>query len=131
MSSNVGIIKTMYKYFAAKDNENVRKLFDEAIEWTQMRGFPNGGHYVGSDQIFTHVFGSFAENWLGWKAVVTEYLEAGNSVFAIGYYEGIYCTTQRPVKADFAHRYTLNNGKIVRFQQYTDTYLIAQATGIA
>jgi uncharacterized protein len=29
-----------------------------------------------------------------------------------------------------AHVWDLRNGKIVKFQQYTDTWLVAQVTGI-
>lgn len=130
MASNVEIITNLYQLFANKDSEGIRHLFGEAIEWTQMEGFPNGGHYIGADQIFTHVFGTFSKDWLEWKAVVTEYLDAGSSVVAIGYYEGVYTATQRHVKADFAHWYTLHNGTIQRFKQYTDTHLIAQAMGV-
>lgn len=131
MLSNIDTITALYEHFAKKDNESIRQLFDDAIEWTQMEGFPNGGQYVGADEIFAKVFQGFRDNWVEWKAVVTEYISAEDSVFAIGYYEGVYGATKKQVKADFVHRYMLSGGKVVRFQQYTDTYLIAQTMGIA
>ena len=127
MASNSAIIRDLYQKFAQRDTEGIRKLFDQNIEWFQMKGFPNGGHYKGSEQIFKHVFQGFREHWTGWKATVTELLESGDSVFAIGFYEGTYNKTGKAVHAEFVHHYTLKGAKIIRFEQYTDTYLVAKA----
>jgi len=127
MPTNVDIIKHLYQLFATKDNEGVRAIFAPAIEWSQMEGFPNGGTYIGADAIFKNVFAGFREHWTVFNTIVTEYMDAGNAVIAIGYYEGTYKQTGRSVKAAFAHHYQLEAGKITRFTQYTDTYLIARA----
>jgi uncharacterized protein len=34
------------------------------------------------------------------------------------------------MKADFACEYKVSNGKIIEFNQYTDTFLIGQAMGL-
>jgi uncharacterized protein len=127
--TNIDTIKRLYQLFAVRDNEEIRKIFAADIVWSQMDGFPNGGTYIGADAIFENVFAGFREHWTIFNTVVTEYVDASSSVMVIGYYEGIYEQTGRPVKAAFVHRYHLKKGKIIRFTQYTDTYLIAKAMG--
>lgn len=49
------------------------------------------------------------------SATVNEYLNAGESVLAIEYYEGIYNRTKNFLKVDFIYRYVQKNKKIVKF----------------
>jgi hypothetical protein len=82
---------------------------------------------MGFDAILKNVFQNFGENWTSWAATIDEYVDAGESVFAIGQYKGTYAKTGKSMTADFAHRYVLKNGKIIKFTQYTDTRLVAEA----
>lgn len=125
--NNVSIVKDLYRKFALQDYEDIRAIFSQKIEWNQMEGFPGGGRYVGADDIFRNVFNGFKDNWASWKAEVEEWLDAGNEVVAIGYYYGVHKYTGKEFKAAFAHRYVLDNGRVIRFDQYTDTHIIAEA----
>lgn len=127
---NIGIVKKMYELFAIKDHEAIRKIFDERIKWNQMRGFPGGGQHVGADEVFKNVFGEFGKNWTDWRATITRYIDSGDGVFVIGFYEGIYKASGKYMKADFACEYKVTDGKITEFNQYTDTFLIGQAMGL-
>lgn len=49
----------------------------------------------------------------------------------IGYYEGTYNATGRSGRAEFVAEYKVADGKITEYNQYTDTFLIAQAMGLA
>lgn len=126
---NIETVKRLYELFAAKDNEAIREIFAEKIAWHQMKGFPGGGQFVGADAIFEHVFDVFKKDWTEWKATVTRYIDSGDGVFVIGFYEGRYKTTQKSMKADFACEYKVKDGKITAFYQFTDTFLIGQAMG--
>jgi ketosteroid isomerase-like protein len=130
-SKNEQIVRDLYDAFARRDNEAIRGLMAPEIEWVQMPGFPNGGTYVGADAIFEGVFSGFRKDWKEWKAVVTEWLDAGPDIIAIGYYAGIHGSTARSCHAGFAHRYTVRNGLILRFEQYTDTRAVAEAMGVS
>ncbi len=123
-------VREMYRLFAQRDNEGLRRLFDPGIEWVQMEGFPHGGRYVGAEAIFGGAFAGFRERWEDWRAVVERYLEAGESVVALGFYEGTYRSTGRSMRAEFAHVIELEGGRIVRFVQYTDTLKVAEAVGL-
>ncbi len=130
-AGNVETVREMYRLFARRDNEGIRRLFDPEIEWVQMEGFPRGGRYVGADAIFDGVFAGFRERWEDWRAVVERYLDAGGCVVALGFYEGEYRSTGRSVRAEFARLIELEGGRIVRFVQYTDTLKVAEAMGLA
>lgn len=128
---NVETVREMYRLFAQRDNEGISRLFDPRIEWVQMKGFPRGGRYVGADAIFVDgVFSGFREQWKDWKAVVERYLDAGESVVALGFYEGTYRSTGRSMRAEFAHVIELEGGRIVGFVQYTDTLKVDEAMGL-
>lgn len=125
--SNVETVQTLYEAFAAKDLETIRKIMHPEIEWFQMDGFPMGGRHVGIENVFTEVFAQFRVDWDRWGAIVDEYLDAGDTVVALGYYTGTYKHTGKSMRAAFAHCYTLRGGQIVKFVQYTDTLKVAQA----
>lgn len=125
--SDIEVVKEMYRCFAEKDYDQLRKTFAPDIVWVQMPGFPGGGTYRGADDIFKHVFGKFKVEWKDWKAMVTDFSGGKGFVLATGYYEGTFIATSKFVKAEFAHMYRISDGKIVKFQQYTDTFLINEA----
>lgn len=127
---NIETIKKMYALFAAGDNDGVRRIFDKNIRWNQMKGFPGGGQYIGADAVFENVFIGFRQNWAGWRAVITRYIDSGDGAFVIGFYEGTYNVTGKYMRSDFACEYKIKAGKITAFNQFTDTFLIGQAMGL-
>lgn len=125
--SNLEIVQRMYAAFARRDRETILQLFDPAIEWVQNEGFPGGGRHVGAETVLRDVFARFRADWDTWQAVVDEWLDAGDTIIALGEYRGTYKATSRSTRAAFAHVYRLRDGRIVRFQQYTDTLKVAEA----
>jgi uncharacterized protein len=130
-SENIRTVQRMYELFATKDYHAIREIFAENIEWNQMKGFPGGGQYKGPDAVFNQVFEGFKSQWKDWKATITRFIDSGDGVMVVGYYEGTYLSTRKYMKADFACEYKVKDGKITAFHQYTDTFLIAQAMGLA
>ena len=53
-----------------------------------------------------------------------DYLDAGDRVIALGFYHGVYTATGKRMEVSFAHVYTLQDGRITRFVQYTDTAML-------
>jgi uncharacterized protein len=124
---NIKIVQRLYELFAAKDYLGIREIFDQSIKWNQMAGFPGGGRYLGADEVFDEVFYKFSRDWTIWKVTITRYIQADEGVFVIGYYEGTYAATGRYMKADFACEYRIFEGKVIEFNQFADTFLIAKA----
>ena len=58
---------------------------------------------------------------------MTEWIDAGDTVVALGAYAGTHAATGRSMRAAFAHVYRVESGRIVRFQQFTDTHALRSA----
>jgi len=125
--NNVELIKSLYQAFATGDIPGLLQSFDENIEWTEAEGFPYGGTYRGANDIVENVFMKLGGEWEGFSAVPNEFLDAGDNIVALGNYSGKYNATGKSMKAPFAHVWTLENGKIIKFVQYTDTLKVSEA----
>ncbi|YAF96389.1 MAG: nuclear transport factor 2 family protein [Nodularia sp. CChRGM 3473] len=125
--SNLAIIERLYTAFKERDTKTIYEIFDPQIEWIQNEGFPGGGRHIGTEAVLNDVFAKFRLDWDTWQAVVEEWLDAGDTIIALGEYRGTYKTTGKSTTAAFAHVYKLRNGRIFKFQQYTDTLKVAEA----
>lgn len=117
----------MFAAFRAKDAEGIRRVMHPDIEWIQNAGFP-GGHWRGVDDVLGNAFTRLRTEWTGWRADVTEWLEAGDSVVAIGVYRATHNVTGKAMEAAFAHVYDVRDGRVVRMRQFTDTLMVERAT---
>jgi uncharacterized protein len=125
--SNLEIVKRLYTAFQKRDTKTVLEIFDPQIEWIQNEGFPGGGRHIGAETVLKNVFAKFRLDWDDWQAVVEEWLDAGDIIVALGEYRGTYKSTGKSTTAAFAHVYKFKNGRIFKFQQYTDTFKVAEA----
>lgn len=126
-ASRVEIVQNLYEAFATRDRDRILEIFDPEIEWIQNEGFPRGGRHVGAEVVLNDVFAKFKVDWETWQAVVERWLDAGETIVALGEYRGTHKETGRSMKAAFAHVYWLRSGRIVRFEQYADTLKVAEA----
>ena len=125
--TNGEIIKGMYDAFAKGDVPAVLGAFDENIEWNEAEGFMYGGKYNGPGAVLENVFMKLGTEWEGFSAVPDEILDAGDNIVALGNYSGKYKESSKSMKVPFAHVWTLRDGKIVKFVQYTDTLKVSEA----
>lgn len=128
--SNADIMKGLYASFAAGDVPGVLGAMDPMINWTEAEGFMYGGTYIGPDAILENVFAKLGTEWEQFSAVPGQFVEEGNMVVALGTYTGKFLATGKSINVPFAHAWTLRDGKITRFQQYTDTLVIARDLGL-
>lgn len=126
-AGNPGVVKRLYEAFAHRDRDVILQLFAPDIDWVQNEGFPGGGRHVGAGAVLDGVFARFRQERDAWQAVVTEWIDAGDSVIALGEYRGTFKATGRSTTAAFAHVYRVRGGRIVRFEQFTDTAKVAEA----
>ncbi|MCM2272353.1 MAG: nuclear transport factor 2 family protein [candidate division Zixibacteria bacterium] len=124
---NVETLRQAYGAFATGDIPAVLAVLDPNIEWTEAKGFPYGGTYVGQEAVLSNVFIKLGTEWHGYSAKPAEYIDAGDRVVVLGQYSGSYKATGKNFAADFAHVWTFKNGKAVKFVQYTDTVLVREA----
>ena len=91
-----------------------------------MEGFPNGGTYLGRKQVFEGYFPAMLQNFEEFHATPDEFLSFGDKVIVLGNYHGI-SKTKKEFDVEFSHVYIIENQKIVKFKQYTDTKLIQKS----
>ena len=130
-SSNIDAIKGLYAAFARGDAPAAFAAMDAGIVWNEAENFPYADRnpYVGPMTIGEGVFMRLATEWDNFQALPEEFLDAGESVVALGRYKATNKATGIALNAQFAHVWRLANGKIKGFQQYTDTAQAARAVG--
>lgn len=124
---NTAVVQRLYAGFATGDVEAVLAEMAPDIEWTEAEGYPYAGVYAGPDAIVAGVFARLATEWQDYEAKPDSYVAQGDRVVALGHYSGRYLETGKAFRAPFAHVWTLRDGKLVRFVQYTDTAVVMKA----
>ena len=127
---NKEIIESLYAAFANGDIPTVLNGFAPDIEWNEAEGFMYGGQYIGPNAILENVFMKFGTEWEGFSVVPKKIVDGGDTIVGLGTYAGKYLRTGKSISVPFAHIWTLENGQVTRFDQFTDTQVIAKSLGI-
>jgi len=130
--NNVSIIEGIYSSFGAGDIDSVLAKFDPNIVWNEAENFPyaDGNPYIGPDAIVQGVFARLGGEWDNWRLTNLELHDMSkNMVLATGRYQGTYKKNGATLDAQVAHLWTLSNGKVIGFQNYTDTKGVAKTIG--
>lgn len=75
LKSNLEIIQSTYEGSASSNAKHLAEALSEKIEWTEAKGFPYGGTYVGTEAIMENVFSRLGSEWDDYKASVNTYLQ--------------------------------------------------------
>lgn len=129
MSRNYEAIEAHYAGSDAKDLGRMMAPVTETTAWTEMAGFPCAGTYVGPEAILAGVFKRIGEEWDGYDFTLERLIDGGDAIVAVGTYSGIYRSTGKPMTARVVHVWDMADGKVLRFEQFTDTKLVAAAMG--
>ena len=121
------MIRSLYQAFANGDVPSVLGALASNVTWTDAEGFPYGGTYVGPDAVLSNVFMKLGTEWEGYSAVPHEFIAEGDTVVSVGEYSGTYKATGKSFSAPFAHVWNFQNGKVIRFRQFTDTAIVQKA----
>ena len=123
MAENKKTIEGMYEAFGRGDIPFVIGALDPDVEWWEAENFiyADKNPYVGPQAVLEGVFARIGQEWEWFTVTPIDVLDAGDSVVGHGHYAGKYRQTGREVKAQFAHVFSFRDGKVVKFQQYTDT----------
>ena len=112
--SNLASVRAVYDAFAKGDVPAVLGFLNPGVEWTEAEGFPYGGTYVGPQAVLENVFMRLGTEWEGFAAVPGEFIDGGDAVVALGEYSGKYKATGKSFRANFAHVWTIREGKAVK-----------------
>lgn len=131
-AENKHAIEGLYAAFGRGDVQSIIGALDPEIEWWEAENFiyADKNPYRGPQTVLMGVFGRIMNDWDGFTVTPEEVLDAGDTIVGRGYYAGKYRKTGRSVKAQFAHVFKMRDGKVVKFQQYTDTAQFQNAVSV-
>lgn len=123
------VVKSHYEANDRGDMEGMLAVLAPEVRWTEMAGFPCAGTYVGPDAVFENVFKRLGEEYGGtYKAEIDELIDGGDTVVGLGHYSGTNVATGKSFRCRVAHVWRVDGDKVVAFEQFTDTLLVARAT---
>jgi ketosteroid isomerase-like protein len=126
--TNLDIIKSTYEGKTSEENgRNLANHVSESISWTEAKGFPYGGTYLGLEEIKRNVFRRLGSECIDYKFTPEDYVAEGDNVVAYGTYSGVYKKTGKAIKARVAHLWKLKGGKIISFEQFVDSQIVNTA----
>lgn len=128
---SVNVVNIMYEAFASGNIPQIIAALDPQVEWWEAENFiyADQNPYVGPNAVLEGVFMRIFNEWEGFTVSPDKVLDAGDTAIGHGYYSGTYKKNGQRVRAQFAHFFTFRNGKVVKFQQYTDTAQFLNAVG--
>jgi uncharacterized protein len=129
MMSNIDIVRAHYAASAQGNLDAMMAHVSPQARWTEMAGFPCAGTWVGPQAVAENVFAVLGRDWIGYRFELQSLIDAGEHIVGVGSYHGTYRATEKAMQARVAHIWHLQNGKIVAFEQFTDTLLVRQAMG--
>ena len=121
--SNVQLVKDVYEAFGRGDVPAVLAGFAPNIAWREAEGFPyqpTGEPWIGGEAITQNLFMKLATEWDGFTVTPETFHDAGDTVVVEGRYSGSFKKTGKKVDAELCHVWSVKDGKLMSFQQYTN-----------
>ena len=127
MMSNIDIVRAHYAASAQGNIGEMMAHVSPQVRWTEMAGFPCAGTWVGPQAVIDNVFAVLGKEWIGYRFELQSLIDGGDHIVGVGTYHGSYRATGKDMQARVSHVWKLQEGKIVAFEQFTDTLLVHQA----
>jgi hypothetical protein len=132
MSRNVQTVQEAYAAFGRGDVPGILALLDDGIEWHGVKGAegaaPHAGQRRGKDAV-REFFTLVAQTTDFHRFEPREFIDGGDQVAVIGYYEATVKSTGRRVACDWVMVYSFAGGKVTRFREFTDSAQVVAAFG--
>ncbi len=125
---NTSIVQQAYAKFKNNDIESLLDLMSDAVEWElpEVAGVPVAGRRQGRAAV-AEFFRQLAETQSLVNFEPMEFVAQGDKVIVLGSYTWQIKANRGQFTCDWAHVFTVRNGRIFRFQEYTDTAAVARA----
>jgi ketosteroid isomerase-like protein len=122
MSAALNIIQQAYEAFGRRDIPALLNLVGDQVDWAFVG--PASLAYAGTRQNKNEVASFFSElekadDTLAFEP--REFIEAGDNVTVLGWIKGIARDTKIPFETEWAHVFTVRDGKVVRWRGFANT----------
>lgn len=128
-AQNTKIVQEAYAAFGRGDVQALLGYFDEHILWKPVYGaarhVPTAGERQGKASV-GEFFKIVSEQVNFLRFEPTEFVAQGDKVVALGHYVG-KAPTGRAFDSDFVMVFTLSDGKVIQFQEFSDSAAINAA----
>jgi hypothetical protein len=127
--SNASLIRYIYDAFGQGRVIDILGRLSPDIEWIAAENSPVGDKspYRGVKEVYEGVFVRGGGEFFDLTVHVDELFDAGDKVVMLGFYTGTRKVAGKKIRAQAAHVWTVAAGRIVKFQQYTDTLQLAES----
>lgn len=127
------LLASLYDAFGRGDVPTVLGTMDPQIRWHEAESnpyMPSGEAWVGPDAVVANLFMKLGEDWAGFTVTPIAFHDAGDVVSVEGRYTAEHRGTGKSIDAQFCHVWTVQDGRITKFQQYTDTAKFQDVMGV-
>ena len=125
------VVKEGYAAFGRGDMQGLLGLMAEDVEWIAPGpGLPLAGTYRGRDGVATFFQKLTADTEI-LEFQPREFVADGNRVLVVGWERVKIKPTNRIVEVDWVMSFTVLDGKVSKYQQFTDTKALADAFSLA
>lgn len=128
VQENTRLVQQAYESFQAGNIEALLSLLSDDVQWQlpEIENVPIAGRRQGPEQV-AEFFATLANTQEVQAFEPQQFVAEGDQVVALGHYAWRIKSTGRMFESDWAHVFTVREGKIARFQEYTDTAAEASA----
>jgi ketosteroid isomerase-like protein len=125
---NLQLVQEGFGDFGRGDIQSLLGKFADDIEWVipGTKNSPLAGTYKGTARV-AEFFKQLSELTELTSFEPLQFVAQGDTVVALGREAGRTRASGRPFEANWAMVFTVGNGKIVRFQEYTNTAALEAA----
>ena len=119
---NVEVVKQAYQNFKTGDIESLLNLLSEDVTWRlpEIENVPYSGTREGREAV-AGFFSSLADTQETVQFEPREFVASNDKVVVLGAYTWRVKANGREFGGDWAHVFTVRDGKIQGFQEYMDT----------
>lgn len=123
-AENVKVVQGAYAAFGRGDISGLLGYMTDDIHWRPVIGtaahVPFSGEQTGKTKV-AEFFKQVAESEDFEQFEPREFVAQGDTVVAIGHYRAVSKATGKRFDSDFAMVFTLRNGKVATFREFTDS----------
>ncbi|HKP85185.1 MAG TPA: nuclear transport factor 2 family protein [Blastocatellia bacterium] len=119
---NTKLVQQIYDLFKGGDIQTLVSFLSEEVKWQlpDIENIPFSGKRSGREAV-TQFFATVADSQDVLAFEPQQFVAQGDKVVALGRYSWRVRSTGREFESDFAHVFTVRDGKVVSFQEYLDT----------
>jgi ketosteroid isomerase-like protein len=128
-SANIAFVESLYAAFGRGDIATVIAGLTFDVDWNvngRRQDYPLIGRWKGRDGV-QKFFEGVTEHQEPMSFSPREFFAAEDRVCVLGHYTWKVRKTGCTVASDWAHIFTLRDGKVAKFQEFTDTAQFAEA----